>query len=107
MLVDRQREVEPEVIQRLCELAMWAPNHKRTWPTRFASLTGEARGRLGEAFVADMIAAEIGDEGKRQKTRTKYLRTPNILVVGCAPHPNPMIDDENRDTVAAAIQTLM
>jgi nitroreductase len=107
MLVDRERPVPDEVIDKLCNLAAWAPNHKKTWPWRFTSLTGDARLRLGEAFVADMIDRDFGDEGKREKTRTKYARTPNILVVGCAPHDNATIHDENRDAVAAAIQTLL
>jgi nitroreductase len=99
--------VPPATIDQLCQLASWAPNHKRTWPWRFASLTGAARADLGEAFVADMIDRDFGDEGKRHKTRTKYTRTPNILVVGCSPHPNPTIHEENRDAVAAAVQTLL
>jgi nitroreductase len=107
MLVERDREVTPDVIERLCELATWAPNHKKTWPWRFASLTGDARARLGEAFVADMVERDFGDEGKRTKTLTKYTRTPNIVVVGCAPHDNPSLHDENRDAVAASIQTML
>ncbi len=107
MLVDRDREIPAHVIDELCALATWAPNHKKTWPWRFASLTGDARARLGEAFVADMIDRDFGDEGKRQKTLTKYTRTPNILVVGCAPHDKPSLHDENRDAVSAAIQTLL
>ena len=85
MLVDRDRAVPVELIGQLCELAMWAPNHKRTWPWRFALFTGDGRARLGEALVADMIAADFGDDAKRAKTLTKYLRTPAVLVVGAAP----------------------
>ena len=25
-----------QLVQRLCRLATWAPNHKKTWPWRFA-----------------------------------------------------------------------
>lgn len=107
MIVDRGREIPADVIERLCDLASWAPCHKKTWPWRFASLTGDARARLGEAFAADMLDRDFGDDGKREKTRTKYTRTPNILVVGCAPDDKPTIHDENRDAVAAAIQNLL
>lgn len=107
MLVDREREVPADLIDELCVLASWAPAHKKTWPWKFANLTGDARARLGEAFVVDMIARDFGDDGKRAKTLTKYTRTPNVLVVGCAPHDNPSIHDENRDAVSAAIQTLL
>ncbi len=107
MFVDRERELPTDVIEQLCELATWAPAHKKTWPWVFASLTGPARAALGEAFVADMIDRDFGDEGKRLKTLTKYTRTPNVLVVGCRPHEKPSLHDENRDAVAAAIQNLM
>ena len=107
MLVDRERAVPTGVIEQLCELATWAPNHKRTWPWRFAAFTGDGRLRLGEAFVADRVEREFGDDGKRSKTMTKYARTPAVLVVGAAPHDNPTLHAENRDAVAAGIQNLL
>jgi len=107
MIVDKARPVPPELVAELCGLATWAPNHKRTWPWRFAMFTGAGRARLGETMVADMVAADFGDEVKRAKTATKYLRTPATLVVGCAPHHNEMLHQENRDAVAAGIQNLL
>ncbi len=107
MIVDHDREVPAELVAELCALATWAPNHKKTWPWRFAFCTGEGRRRVGEAMVADMIDADFGDEGKREKTRTKYLRTPGLLVVGCTPHDNEMLGAENRDSVAAGVQNLL
>jgi nitroreductase len=107
MLVDREHAVSTDVIERLCELATWAPNHKKTWPWRFASFSGDGRLRLGEAFTDDMVERAVGDEGKRIKTRTKYARTPAVLVVGCAAHDHPTFHDENRDAVAAGIQNLL
>ena len=107
MLVEPDREVPVDVVQELCNLAAWAPNHKKTWPWRFTLFAGNGRARLGEAFVADMVDADFGDEGKRAKTLTKYLRTPNILVVGTTSHENPMLHAENRDAVAAGVQNLL
>lgn len=107
MLVDREREVSPELIEQLCELGTWAPCHKKTWPWKFAHLTGDARLRLGEAFVADMVDRDFGDEGKRLKTLTKFGRAPSILIVGCAPHDKPTLHDENRDAVSAAVQNIL
>jgi nitroreductase len=98
MRVDGDRTVPSDVIDRLCELARWAPNHK---------LTGDARLRLGEAFADDMDERQFGDEIKREKTRTKYGRTPNILAVASAPNENPTIDQENRYAVAAAVQMVL
>jgi len=107
MIVDRERAVPLDVIAELCGLATWAPNHKKTWPWRFAVFTGDGRARLGEAMATDMLAADVGDEAKRAKTRIKYLRTPATLAVGSAPHPDAMLRAENRDAVAAGIQNLL
>ena len=96
-----------DVIAELCGLATWAPNHKKTWPWRFAVFTGEGRSRLGDTMADEMERVDFGDDVKRAKTRTKYLRTPVTLVVGCAPHDNEMLHDENRDAVAAGIQNLL
>jgi nitroreductase len=107
MLVEKDRPVPQPLVEELCEVGTWAPAHKKTWPWKFAHLTGDARHRLGEAFVADMNDRDVGDDGKRIKTRTKYARTPSVLVVGCEPHDKPTLHDENRDAVAAAIQNIL
>jgi nitroreductase len=107
MIVDQGREVPIDLITELCGLATWAPNHKKTWPWRFAVFTGDGRARLGDTMADEMERIGFGDDTKRAKTRTKYLRTPATLVVGCAPHDNPVLNDENRDAVAAGIQNLL
>ncbi|MGB0112970.1 MAG: nitroreductase family protein [Ilumatobacteraceae bacterium] len=107
MFVDQDRPVPVELVAELCGLVTWAPNHKKTWPWRFALFTGDGRSTFGESMADDMVAADFGDDGKRAKTRIKYLRTPATLVVGCAPHDNEMLHDENRDAVAAGIQNLL
>lgn len=101
------RPIPESDVNRLCELATWAPCHKLTWPWRFAVFTGDGRARLGDAFVTDMLAAQVGDDAKRAKTSTKYLRAPTVLVVGCAANDHPTFHDENRDAVAAAIQNIL
>lgn len=105
MFVD-DREVAPEVVAELCELASWAPCHKRTWPWEFALLTGSARERFGNS-IADTMEAEGDDPSRVAKTRTKYVRTPAILVVASATGETPLRTLENRDATAAAVQNLL
>ena len=106
MLVDKSRPVDRQVIQDLCELATWAPNHKRTWPWRFAVVTGDAQLRFGET-VAEAMAA-FGDEPfKVDKARTKYSRTPAVVVIGSVDGDSELRSIENRDATAAAIQNFM
>jgi nitroreductase len=106
MLVDKQRAVPHGIIREMCELAQWAPNHKRTWPWRFAIADGDARARLGNA-IADAMQCNGDPPEKVDKARTKYLRTPTMLVVGSAPGDSPLRTAENRDAVAAGIQNLL
>ncbi len=106
MLVDREREVPLETIRQLCELAQWAPNHKRTWPWRFAAFVGDGRARLGETISEAM--ERHGDEpSKVAKARGKYLRTPAAVVIGAAPGDSQLRTAENRDSVAAGHQNML
>ncbi|MEZ5218587.1 MAG: nitroreductase family protein [Ilumatobacteraceae bacterium] len=106
MLVDQERPVEPELVAELCELAQWAPNHKRTWPWRFAVYLGDGRASLGNV-IADVLDAQGEEPAKVDKARTKYLRTPAVLVVGTEPGDTELRTAENRDAVAAGIQNLL
>ena len=106
MLVDKERPVPADVIHELCDLAQWAPNHKRTWPWRFAVAEGAARARLGEV-IGDAMKANGDPPEKVDKARTKYLRTPTTIVVGAAPGDTPQRSGENRDSVAAGIEIML
>lgn len=104
--MDRDEPVPSELVEQLCRVATWAPNHHRTWPWRFAALTGDARAKLGEALAARQEAD--GDRPERiEKSRTKYLRAPTMLAVASAHDPDPVRAAENRDAVAAGVQNLL
>lgn len=57
LLIDASREVDPAIVDRIVNIAQWAPNHKRTWPLRIAVITGDSRGTLGNT-IADAMAAQ-------------------------------------------------
>jgi nitroreductase len=105
-LVDRDRPVPFELVTELCDLAQWAPNHKRTWPWRFVLLEGDARARFGEA-LADAMAARGDPSEKVSARRTKYLATPATLVVGTIPGDSELRTAENRDATAAGVENLL
>ena len=106
--MDLARPVSGEVLTRLCELAQWAPNHHRTFPWRFAVLTGAARQQLGDGVAA--YDAALGARPERvEKSRTKYLRAPVMLLVASssADDADPVRRLEDRDAVAAGVQNLL
>lgn len=106
MLVDNDRPVAREIIEDLCALASWAPCHKRTWPWRFTVVTDDARTRLG-TVVAEAIQAHGDDPARVEKARTKYLRTPAVVVVGSMSGDSDTRTIENRDATAVAVQNFM
>lgn len=101
-----EADVEPAVVEELCRLAVWAPNHHRTEPWRFAAFTGEGRRALGDT-IADVAAAMGAPDEKVAKARTKYLRAPLLLVVGCVDGDHDTETEENRAAVAAAVQNVL
>jgi len=107
MLVDPHRPVPADVLHHLCELAQWAPNHKRTWPWRFSVFVESGRARLGEALVADTRERGPCDDQIAEKLVAKYQRTPAVLVVGAATADLPVRRLENRDAVAAGVQNIL
>ena len=106
--IDPDRPVADELVERLCHLAQWAPNHHRTWPWRFAALTGDARRRLG-ALVADDLRASGASPDKIAKAEGKYLRAPLMLAVavGHGEGDDEVRRTEDRDAVAAGVQNLL
>jgi len=104
--MDPEDPVPDELLALLLELATWAPNHKRTWPWRFTVVTGAARHRLGEALA--MVAPDLGvPPDKVAKLRTKYARSPAVVLVWVKVDPQPLRAKEDRDAVAAAVQNLL
>lgn len=106
MFVDQGRDVPHELLDQLCTLATWAPNHKKTWPWCFAQVTGESRARLGD-IAADAMERHGDPTEKVLRARTKYLRTPAILVAGSHSGDTPLRSAENRDSTAAGIQNIL
>ncbi len=106
LMVDKARDVDTDVVQQLCELSTWAPNHKLTWPWIFAEVRGDARLRLG-AVCADVMSRQGEPEPRVAKTRGKFARTPVVLMVGAEVGDSEVRTAENRDAVSAAVQTLL
>ena len=68
MLVDRSRPVPRDLVEHLCDLAQWAPNHKRTWPWQFALVEGDGRARFGNV-IADAMQVHGDGPDKVDKAR--------------------------------------
>lgn len=108
----RATPVPPELIARLLECAVRAPNHKLTEPWRFAVLTGAAinrfadiRGRDRLKRYADPRSAEA--LAAAEKMRHETADTPAFVVVMCAENPDEKTREEDYAAVMMATANLM
>lgn len=106
VLINRDAPVDEAIINEMISAAQFAPNHKRTWPARFAVISGASQITLGNA-IADAMAKRGDDAFKVEKTRTKYTRSPYVIVVASAKGASDNETEENSYAVAAGIQNLL
>jgi nitroreductase len=96
-----------ELIERLIEAAVWAPNHKLTEPWRFHVLAGAGREAMADA-VAAWLEAEGRPEGAQRSARSKLLRAPVILIVTQAGNSEDAVRDlEDYAACSMAVQNLL
>jgi nitroreductase len=99
----------PEQLQRLIDVAQRAPDHGRMKPWRFLILNGAAREGFATA-VAQARRARLPNMTDDQMVaeREKIMRSPSIVVVGCAvTRDNAKVPEiEQVVAVGAAVQNM-
>ena len=101
--------VPRELIERVLEAAVQAPNHHKVRPWRFVVLTGSARERLGEVMAASLHRRDPNaTDDALNKERAKMLRAPVVIAVGVSKPTLPKeLEIENVCAAAAATQNLL
>jgi nitroreductase len=102
-------QVPHQVIERLLDAAVQAPNHYKVRPWRFVVLTGEARARLGDVMAASLVERhpEFPQEAF-EKARGTPLQAPVIIAIGVDRPTEPkVLEVENISAAAAAAQNLL
>ncbi len=102
-----------ELIQRLLEAAVQAPNHHLTQPWRFFVLAGKAREEMGK-MMATTLRRKLPDLDSNQSKELldrelqKPLRAPVLIVVAAKKSDNPKaIPIEDLEATAAAVENLL
>lgn len=98
-----------ELIEKLLDAAVQAPNHYKVRPWRFVVLTGEGRNRLGGVMAASQQEhhPEFPQEAF-DKSRALPLRAPVVIAVGVdKPSEAKVLEIENVCAAAAATENLL
>jgi nitroreductase len=105
----KQNALPRELIEKLLDAAVQAPNHYKVRPWRFVVLTGEGRGKLGDVMAASQ--RERHPEfplDAFDKCRALPLRAPVVIAVGVDKPSEPkVLEIENVCAAAAACENLL
>ena len=109
----KQDPVPRELVEKVLESAVHAPNHKITEPWRFHVFTGKGRGELARARaeLARILAETEGEEeelaaGRISRERKKAFRAPVIIAVISRGGRDEVETLENYAACAAAVQNM-
>ncbi|MGB3684113.1 MAG: nitroreductase [Rubrobacteraceae bacterium] len=109
----RQEPVSRELLERVLESAVHAPNHKITEPWRFHVFTGKGRGEFARARaeLAGILAEEEGEEpdlvaGRVSRERKKAFRAPVVIAVVSRAGRDEVETLENYAACSAAVQNM-
>lgn len=108
----RPDPVPREIVERLLECAVRAPNHKLTEPWRFTVLTGRAKDRLAEIRAGHRLK-RYSDPATPEalagadKVRRESRETPVCIVAMAAVNPDEITREEDYAATMMAIANLM
>jgi nitroreductase len=109
----KQDPVPRELVEKVLESAVHAPNHKITEPWRFHVFTGKGRGELARARaeLAKIQAEAEGEEeelaaGRISRERKKAFRAPVVIAVISRGGHDEVETLENYAACAAAVQNM-
>ncbi len=109
----KQDPVPKDLIERILESAVHAPNHRLTEPWRFHVFTGKGRGELARARaeIARLQAEAEGEDeelaaGRISRERKKAFRAPVVIAVICEAGRDDVETLENYAACACAVQNM-
>ena len=101
--------VSRDMIEKLLNAAVQAPNHYQVRPWRFVVLTGNGRSQLGEVMAQSLKGKfpQLAEEAL-DKERAKPLRSPVLIAVGVdKPTESKVLEIENICATAAACENIL
>ena len=103
-------EIVPEdVLEKMLELANWAPTHKNTEPWRFKVYSGESKIRLLDQCKRCYIqetSAEIFNQRKLEKIESRKASVSHVIAICMKRNKHLLPEFEEISSVAMAVQNM-
>ncbi|UTW62691.1 nitroreductase [bacterium SCSIO 12741] len=105
-----KRKVHREIIEKLLNVARWAPTHKLTQPWKFSVFREEGLNRLSEfqsQTYSQITPEDKFSERKFLKLKERPLKSSAVIFVTMSPDPDRRVPEiEEIASVAAAVQNM-
>jgi nitroreductase len=103
----KDEPVPREAMERMLDVAVWAPNHRLTEPWRFFVLEKGSAARQRAADLAYEFALQRNNDPIRaERARQAVLDPPVLVYVFCVPGLNEEVTRENYAAVCCAVQNI-
>ncbi len=103
----KEDPVPRELVQRMLDTAVWAPNHRLTEPWRFFVLEKESPVRQKVADLAyEFVLQQRNNPTRAQAGREKVLAPPILMYVYSVPGPDEEVTQENYAAVCCAAHNI-
>ncbi len=104
----KNKTVEDSIIEKLLELANWAPTHRKTEPWRFKVITGGFKEKAGEFFKNIYLeTTENPKTFKAKKIAEKFTQSSHVIAVCMQRDPKESVPEwEEIAATAMAVQNM-
>lgn len=101
--------VSRELIEKILNAAVQAPNHHKVRPWRFVVLTGDGLKKLGDVFAASFLERNPATPSEGlDKPRGLPLRAPVIIAIGAdKPNEEKIVEVENISSASASAYIML
>ncbi len=100
--------VEDSTVEKLLELANWAPTHRKTEPWRFKVMSGDFKAKAGEFFKdIYLTTTENPKRIKANKIAEKFIQSSHVIAVCMQRDPKESVPEwEEVAATAMAVQNM-
>ena len=102
-----EKAIEPSLLKEALELAMWAPNHRLTFPWGFFEFSA-AQKQVVADYALEWKAKKnldfMTNETRRQAERQKFVSVPHLIWVLQRKSGNPIEQKEDYASVSCGLQ---
>lgn len=99
-------EVDIELVKQAIEVAIHAPNHRKTWPWYFVIGGDSVKTQIAKLSIELKEKKEKLSDIKKQALTTKFQRASYLVALGQRRSENPVQSKEDYATIACGVQNM-